>query len=162
MNTYHIYTVHMSPTLNGSFALECFERSNAIEIRNGIMFDFYPGLPHMHNYMQYWILDLVKESLLAEKRFAGKPVLMISKQVARNRRSRSMSPVFHLLCNYTTARFSIANNKIEWLKYTLEGYIVLCSKWQGLWCNITFRKIIAECLCIPLLPMSQLPVNVVP
>ena len=27
--------------------LERFERSNASEIRNGIMFDFYPGLPQM-------------------------------------------------------------------------------------------------------------------
>ena len=37
----------MSPSLNGRFALERFERGNAIEIRNGIMFDFYPGLPHI-------------------------------------------------------------------------------------------------------------------
>ena len=37
----------MSPALNGSSALQRFERSNAIEIRNGIMFDFYPGLPQM-------------------------------------------------------------------------------------------------------------------
>ena len=38
----------MSPTLNGSSALEDFERSNAIELRNGIVFNFYPGLPHVH------------------------------------------------------------------------------------------------------------------
>ena len=37
----------MSPTVNGSSALQRFERSNAIEIRNGIMFNFYPGLPHI-------------------------------------------------------------------------------------------------------------------
>ena len=37
----------MSPTLNGSSTLEHFKRSNASEIRNGIMFDFYLGLPHM-------------------------------------------------------------------------------------------------------------------
>ena len=37
----------MSPILNGSFALERFERGNAIEIHNGMMFDFYPGLPQM-------------------------------------------------------------------------------------------------------------------
>ena len=36
----------MSPALNGSSGLERFECSNAIEIRNRIMFDFYPGLPH--------------------------------------------------------------------------------------------------------------------
>ena len=31
----------MSPTLNGSFALQRFKRCNAIEIDNRIMFDFY-------------------------------------------------------------------------------------------------------------------------
>ena len=34
----------MSPTCNGSTV---FERSNAIKIRNEIMFDFYPGLPQI-------------------------------------------------------------------------------------------------------------------
>ena len=38
----------MSPALNGSSTLERFERSNTSEIRNAIMFDFYPGLPHMY------------------------------------------------------------------------------------------------------------------
>ena len=37
----------MSPALNGSTALQRFERSNASEIRNGMMFDFYPGLPEI-------------------------------------------------------------------------------------------------------------------
>ena len=37
----------MSPTLNGSSALQHFERSNAIEIGNGVMFDFDPGLPQI-------------------------------------------------------------------------------------------------------------------
>ena len=32
----------MSPALNGSSTLERFERSTVIEIRNGIMFDYYP------------------------------------------------------------------------------------------------------------------------
>ena len=48
INNYHIYTARMSPALNESSALECFECSNAIELRNEIMFDFYPGLPHMY------------------------------------------------------------------------------------------------------------------
>ena len=42
-----VYSAHMSPALNGSSTLEHFKRSNASEIRNGIMFDFYPGLPHV-------------------------------------------------------------------------------------------------------------------
>jgi len=54
----------MSTTLNGSSMLECFERSNAREIRNGIMFDFYPGLSHMYklaytiNTKQYLYTDM--------------------------------------------------------------------------------------------------------
>ena len=35
----------MSPTLNGSSAIRRFERSDVIEIRDGITFDFYTGLP---------------------------------------------------------------------------------------------------------------------
>ena len=47
MNTWHVYRVRMSPTPNGSSVLQRFECGNAVEIRNGIMFDFYPGLPDM-------------------------------------------------------------------------------------------------------------------
>ena len=42
-----IYKAHMSPALNGSSAIRRFEHSDAIEIRNGIIFDFYTGLSHM-------------------------------------------------------------------------------------------------------------------
>ena len=38
----------MSPTLNGSSAIRRFEGSNAIEIHDGITFDFYTGLPHIY------------------------------------------------------------------------------------------------------------------
>ena len=37
----------MSPALNGSSAIRRFEGSDAIEIRDGITFDFYTGLPHI-------------------------------------------------------------------------------------------------------------------
>ena len=43
-----IYEVHMSPTFNGSSALRHFEHGDVIEIRDGITFDFYTGLPHMY------------------------------------------------------------------------------------------------------------------
>ena len=46
MNTYHIHTVRMSPTLDISSALEHFECGNVIEIRYRTMFHFYLGLPH--------------------------------------------------------------------------------------------------------------------
>ena len=39
----------MSSALNGSFVIWCFEGSNAIDIPNGITFDFYTGLPHMRS-----------------------------------------------------------------------------------------------------------------
>ena len=38
----------MSPALNGSSAIWRFKHSNAIEIHDRITFDFYMGLPHMH------------------------------------------------------------------------------------------------------------------
>ena len=44
-----IYEAHMSPTLKGSSAIQRFERSDAIEIRDGITFNFYTGLPHVQN-----------------------------------------------------------------------------------------------------------------
>ena len=42
------YIAGMNSALNESTALQCFERSNTVDIRNGIMFDFYMGLPHAH------------------------------------------------------------------------------------------------------------------
>ena len=53
IDTYHVNTVRMSFALNGSSALERFECGNAIEIRNGIMFDFYLGLSHMHKHQSH-------------------------------------------------------------------------------------------------------------
>ena len=38
----------MSPALNGSLAIQHFEGSDAIEIRDEITFDFYTGLPHIN------------------------------------------------------------------------------------------------------------------
>ena len=37
----------MSPALNGSSALQHFQHGRAVEIRNGIMFNFYLGLPQI-------------------------------------------------------------------------------------------------------------------
>ena len=53
VNTYHVYTARMSPALNRSSALERFECSSAIKIRNGKMFDFYPGQPRMVMELQF-------------------------------------------------------------------------------------------------------------
>ena len=92
----------------------------------------------MHTHMHICnveFLDLVKESLLAEKKFAGKPILMNTFHINKLLGIEENGPCLQI---FTTVRvhhctcFSIANNKIEWLQYTLEGYIVLCSKWQGL------------------------------
>ena len=40
MNTWHIYTAHMSPTLNVSSALQHFKHSNVLEIHSR---QFLPG-----------------------------------------------------------------------------------------------------------------------
>ena len=37
----------MSPTFNGSSLIQHFEGNDAIEIDEGITFDFYTGLPHV-------------------------------------------------------------------------------------------------------------------
>ena len=47
----------MSPALNRNTALQHFKRSNAVMIHNRIMFNFYPGLPHLC-YSQIEIKDL--------------------------------------------------------------------------------------------------------
>ena len=44
MDISYVYTVHMSPALNGSSVLQRFKYSNVID---EIKFDFYPRLPHM-------------------------------------------------------------------------------------------------------------------
>ena len=43
----YIYEARTSPALNGSSAVRRFEDNDAIEIRDGITFDFYTGLPHI-------------------------------------------------------------------------------------------------------------------
>ena len=52
----------MSPTLNKSSVIKCFEDDNKIEIRNEIMFNFYLGLPH--TCMQYKIVILYRAGAL--------------------------------------------------------------------------------------------------
>ena len=42
-----IYEPLMSPALNGSSAIQGFERGDAIEIRDGIIFDCYMGLSQL-------------------------------------------------------------------------------------------------------------------
>ena len=50
---------HMSSALNGSSVIQCFERSDAIEICDGITFDFYTGLPHIIKFIVS-VVDLTK------------------------------------------------------------------------------------------------------
>ena len=48
-----LYIACINRALNGSFALQHFNGSNVTKIRNGIMFDFYPGLPHIQHVCMY-------------------------------------------------------------------------------------------------------------
>ena len=52
----------MSPALNKSSVIKCFEHDNEIEICNGIIFNFYLGLPRMC--MQYKIVILYRAGAL--------------------------------------------------------------------------------------------------
>ena len=45
----YIYEARMSSALNGSSTIQHFKGSDAIEIHDGITFDFYTGLPRMHS-----------------------------------------------------------------------------------------------------------------
>ena len=49
-----IYIARMSPTLSGSSALQHVKLGDALEIRNGIIFNFYSGLPHMYIITPNW------------------------------------------------------------------------------------------------------------
>ena len=48
-----VYIARMSFAPNGSTALQRFERGNTVKIHNGIVFDFYPGLPHIHLFLYF-------------------------------------------------------------------------------------------------------------
>ena len=65
----------MSPALNGTTALQHFERGNAVEIRNWKMFDFYLGLPQilcLHEASRFSMHVLVLAKLLLGKLLANK------------------------------------------------------------------------------------------
>ena len=53
----------MSHALNGSSVIRHFEGSNAIEIRDGITFDFNTGLPHMLVHDLVFSLTLLTSSV---------------------------------------------------------------------------------------------------
>ena len=81
MNTY-IYTVHMSPTLNGSFALERFECGSAIQTCNGIMFNSYTRLPHA--FPAYYFNSPAIEKSLSSKWKKKKQLSIIANNLQGN------------------------------------------------------------------------------
>ena len=56
----------MSPTLNRSSEIQRFERSDAIEILDGIIFNFYMGLSHVQSTLHLSLLP--QEKLLRGSR----------------------------------------------------------------------------------------------
>ena len=54
------YASRLSPALSGSSEKRRFERSDAIGIRDGIIFDFYTGLPHVRVRVRElaWVLHI--------------------------------------------------------------------------------------------------------
>ena len=67
-----IYIARMSPTLSGNLALQHVKLGDALEIRNGTIFDFYLGLPHIEK--GWWLpggCDSVVRALAAHARGPG-------------------------------------------------------------------------------------------
>ena len=60
--------MQMGPTLNTSSAIQHFERGDVIEIQNGMIFDFYPGLPHMKKFHKTYSQAVTQLPLLAERK----------------------------------------------------------------------------------------------
>ena len=46
MNIWYVYKASMSPAPSNSLALQCVKLSDALVICNGIIFEYYPRLPH--------------------------------------------------------------------------------------------------------------------
>ena len=65
----------MSPALNGSSEIWRFEPAYAIEIRDGIMFVFYPGLPHIEFHKN--IAQHVREKTRCELRSPVKMMIFL-------------------------------------------------------------------------------------
>ena len=67
-----IYIAHMSPTLIGSSTLQRVKLCDALKIRVGIIFDFYPGLPHIYYLVgekAIW-LDIARVKIRPHTRFS--------------------------------------------------------------------------------------------
>ena len=56
----------MSPALNGSSVVRHFERSDATEIRDGIIFDFYTGVTYCITVIKVHIAIIAELPLRAE------------------------------------------------------------------------------------------------
>ena len=54
----------MSSALKGSFVLQHFEHSNTVELHSRIMFDFYPGLPHIHRQFSGFTTNVCQFALI--------------------------------------------------------------------------------------------------
>ena len=107
----------MSPALNRSTALLCFERANTVEIHNRIMFDFYPGLPQIALYLRLLILCsdcvrlLARNGLVNKVEFLG---LILQKVVTTNEIVRSVIaciPYFPYKSLVHTHLITMATNK---------------------------------------------------
>ena len=62
------YVLHLSPALNGSSEIR---RIDTIEICNGIIFDFYTGLPHMITGSKTMKGDLVRHTYMQHRHKAA-------------------------------------------------------------------------------------------
>ena len=111
----------MSPALNGSTVLQRFERGNAVKIRNGIMFDFYSGLTHIHWNLVGMIFHKSAESLL-HKIFVGLIITIVQCPCATYHHSPLL--IFTVLFNFI--RKNLSTVKIS--RYAVQGLLIAPSE----------------------------------
>ena len=53
----------MSPAPSGSLVIQCIKLGDALEIRDGIIFKFYLGLPYVHCIVEFKVTDWLVQKI---------------------------------------------------------------------------------------------------
>ena len=116
-----VYIARMSPTISGSSALQYVKLGDALEIRNGIIFDFYSGLPHM----AFVMLWLCKWQLTS---WAGVNAAVHSVAIGERRKQ-----VINNINNLIYSKWSIAYVAIQGRNWTLFSCVFRprCRVWSA-------------------------------
>ena len=135
MNTCHAYTACMSPTLNGSSVLERYECGNAIKIQNEIMFNFYPGLPHICNHCVTFHITTQEDSHYTCILWL---YIACTQTLSRCTQTAAILEVHNIRCNLINSRFHhylVVCPSLQVSTYFLpEGFLgvslMVCITWR--------------------------------